>query len=140
MTGLSVQQTFEAEQRLLQPLPLLPEPFDLALTRTVQRDCTVSFEGRVYSVPFVLTGLQVEVRGCAGVVQVWHQGHLRAEHPRQSQARLLIEPSHYDGPGDERVAAPVPLGAMGRRLQEILEMPVQQRPVDLYAALAEVAR
>ena len=38
------------------------------------------------------------------------------------------------------VAAPVPLGAMGRRLQEILEMPVQQRPVDLYAALAEVAR
>ena len=140
VTGLSVQQTFEAEQRLLQPLPLLPEPFDLALTRTVQRDCTVSFEGRVYSVPFVLTGLQVEVRGCAGVVQVWHQGHLRAEHPRQSQARLLIEPSHYDGPGDERVAAPVPLGAMGRRLQEILEMPVQQRPVDLYAALAEVAR
>jgi hypothetical protein len=106
----------------------------------VQRDCTVNFEGRSYSVPFVLTGLQVEVRGCASVVQVWHQGQVMAEHPRQTQGRLLIEPSHYDGPGDERVAPPVPLGRMGQRLQEILEMPVEQRPVDLYAALAEVSR
>jgi hypothetical protein len=29
---------------------------------------------------------------------------------------------------------------MGRKLQEILELPVEQRPLDLYAALAEVAR
>ena len=118
----------------------LPEPFDLAVTRTVQRDCTVSFEGRVYSVPFRLCGLQVEVRGCAGVVQVWHQGQVQAEHPRQTQQRLLLDPAHYDGPGDGRVAPPVPLGQMGRRLQEILEMPVERRPLDLYAALAEVAR
>jgi transposase len=140
VTGLSVQQTFEAEQRLLRPLPVLPEPFDLAVSRTVQRDCLVNFEGRSYSVPFVLSGLQVEVRGCCSVVQVWHQGQMVAVHPRQTQARLLIEAGHYDGPGDERVAPPVPLGLMGQRLQEILAMPVQQRPVDLYAALAEVAR
>jgi transposase len=139
-TGQSVQQSFEAERRLLRPLPLLPEPFDLAVTRAVQRDCTVSFEGRVYSVPFVLCGLQVEVRGCAGVVQVWHDGQVQAEHPRHTPERLLIEPSHYDGVGDERVAAPQPLGRMGRRLQEILDMPVEQRPLDLYAALAEVSR
>jgi transposase len=140
VTGQSVQQTFEAERRLLCPLPILPEPFDLAVMRTVQRDCTVNFEGRTYSVPFPLCGLQVEIRGCAGVVQVWHQGKVRAEHPRKTQARLLIEPSHYDGPGDERVMPPVPLGAMGRRLQEIYDMPVERRPLDLYAALAEVAR
>jgi hypothetical protein len=140
VTGLSVQHSFEAERPLLRPLPILPEPFDLALTRAVQRDCTVNFEGRSYSVPFVLTGLQVEVRGCAGVVQVWHQGRVMAEHPRQTLGRLLIQPGHYDGPGDERVAPPVPLGQMGQRLQEIIEMPVEQRPVDLYAALAEVSR
>jgi hypothetical protein len=140
VTGLSVQQTFEAEQRLLRPLPVLPEPFDLVVSRTVQRDCLVNFEGRSYSVPFVLSGLQVEVRGCCGVVQVWHDGQMVAVHPRQTQARLLIEAGHYDGPGDERVAPPVPLGEMGQRLQEILAMPVQQRPLDLYAALAEVAR
>jgi len=139
-TGLSVQQTFAAEQRLLRSLPLLPEPFDLALTRTVQRDCTVSFEGRGYSVPFVLCGLPVEVRGCAGVVQVWHGGAVVAEHPRHTPERLLIDPSHYDGPGDARVMPPVPLGRMGQRLREIVEMPVEQRPLDLYAALAEVSR
>ena len=63
-----------------------------------------------------------------------------AEHPRASRQRLLIDPAHYDGPGDDRVAPPVPLGRMGRRLQQILIQPVEQRPLDLYAALAEVAR
>jgi hypothetical protein len=29
---------------------------------------------------------------------------------------------------------------MARKLQEIASLPVQQRPLDLYAALAEVAR
>jgi transposase len=140
-TGLPVQQSFEAERRLLRPLPAaLPAPFDLALTRPVQRDCTVSFEGRGYSVPFALAGLRVEVRGCAGVVQVWHDGKVVAEHPRGTQRRLLIDPCHYDGEGDDRVAPPVPLGRMGQRLQEILEMPVERRPLDLYAALAEVSR
>jgi hypothetical protein len=120
--------------------PVLPLAFDVALCRPVHKDCTVSFEGRAYSVPFVLCGLRVEVRGCAEVVQVLHQGHVVAEHPRHSRARLLLNPSHYEGPGDERVAAPVPLGKMGLRLQEIVSQPVEQRPLDLYAALAEVAR
>lgn len=140
VTGLSVQQSFQAEQRLLRPLPVLPEPFELALTRTVQRDCTIHFEGRVYSVPFRLCGLAVEVRGCGDVVQVWHDGQVVAEHPRRTQERLLIDPSHYEGEADERVIPPVPLGRMGRRLQEILDMSVEQRPLDLYAALAEVSR
>jgi transposase len=140
VTGLPVQQSFQTEQRLLRPLPVLPEPFELALTRTVQRDCTVHFEGRVYSVPFRLCGLAVEVRGCGDVVQVWHDGQVVAEHPRRTQGRLLLDPSHYEGEADERVIPPVPLGRMGRRLQEILEMPVEQRPLDLYAALAEVSR
>jgi transposase len=139
-TGLTVEQSWRAEQPRLRPVPLLPEPFDLVGTRAVQKDCTVSFEGRTYSVPFVLCGLQVEVRGCARVVQVWHDGRVVAEHPRHTQQRLLIDPSHYDGPGDDRVIPPVPLGQMGRRLQEILELPVESRPLDLYAALAEVAR
>jgi transposase len=139
-TGLSVAASWRAEQARLRPLPLLPEPFDLTATRPVQKDCTVSFEGRTYSVPFRLCGRQVELRGCAGVVQVWHDGQLVAEHPRHTQQRLLLDPAHYEGPGDERVAPPQPLGQMGRRLQEILEQPVEQRPLDLYAALAEVAR
>jgi transposase len=138
--GLTVEQSWRAEQARLRPLPVLPEAFDVVATRTAQRDCTVSFEGRTYSVPFRLCGLPLEVHGCADVVQIWHDGQVVAEHPRHSQERLLLDPSHYDGPGDERVAPPVPLGRMGRKLQEILELPVEQRPLDLYAALAEVAR
>jgi transposase len=140
-TGESVEASWRAEQPRLRPLPpVLPVAFDVALTRTVQKDCTVSFEGRSYCVPFVLCGLAVEVRGGAEVVQVLHAGRVVAEHPRHSRARLVLEPSHYEGPGDERVAPPVPLGQMGQRLQEIIQQPVEQRPLDLYAALAEVAR
>jgi len=49
-------------------------------------------------------------------------------------------PACYEGPGTDRVLPPKPLGRMARRLQEIAAMPVQARPIDLYAALAEGAR
>jgi transposase len=140
VTGKSVEASWHDEQPRLRPLPILPEIFDVAVTRTVQKDCLVYFEGRQYSVPFVLCGLAVEVRGGVGVVQVLHDGRVVVEHRRGTAERLLIDPSHYDGPGDSRVSAPVPLGQLGRRLQEIVLQPVEQRPLDLYAALAEVAR
>lgn len=140
-TGDSVQTSWQAEQKCLRSLPpVLPLAFDVALTRRVYKDCTISFEGRTYSVPFVLCGLEVEVHGCAEVVQVLSEGLVVAEHPRHSRQRILLDASHYEGPGNERVSPPVPLGQMGRRLQEIVSQPVEQRPVNLYAALAEVAR
>jgi transposase len=140
VTGKSVEASWRDEQAFLRPLPILPALFDVALTRTVQKDCTVHFEGRQYSVPFVLCGLAVEVHGGVGVVQVLHEGQVVAEHRRGTAERLLIDPAHYEGEGNSRVSAPVPLGKLGRRLQEIAQQPVEQRPMDLYAALAEVAR
>jgi hypothetical protein len=118
----------------------LPEPFDLSVQRRVGRDATVRFEGRTYSVPFRLAETVVEVRGCARVVQVWAEGRVVAEHPRHSRERIWIDPGHYEGPSTDRVMAPVPLGKMGRRLQEIWAMAPEQRPIDLYADLAGVAR
>jgi len=140
VTGRSVWESYQAERSRLQPLPLLPEPFDLVQRRRVGLDATVRFEGRTYSVPFRLAAREVEVRGCAAVVQVWADGRILAQHPRHTRSRLLLDPAHYEGPGDERVAAPVPLGKMGRRLAEIAAMVPEKRPLDLYAALAEVAR
>ena len=139
-TGRTVQEDWLDEQKALRPLPLLPEAFDVAVTRAAQKDCTVNFEGRASSVPFRLCGLDVEVRGCAAAVQVVHDGRVVAEHPRSSRERVVLDPAHYEGPVDKRVAPPVPLGRMGRRLQEIVTQPVESRPIDLYAALAEVAR
>lgn len=139
-TGTSVWEAFLAERRHLAPLPILPVPFDLVASRRVGLDGLVSFEGRQYSVPFVHVHSEVEVRGGPGVVQVLAGNDIVAEHPRHTAARLVINPAHYEGTGTDRVRPPTPLGRLGARLQELAQMPVERRPLDLYAALAEVAR
>jgi hypothetical protein len=139
-TGTTVHEAWHEERRRLAPLPILPEPFDVAVMRPVHKDCMVHFEGRQYTVPFAYVGLAVEVRGCAGKVQLLHGGKILREYQRGTKERVLIDPSCYEGPSTERAIAPPPLGRMGRRLQEILETPVEKRPLDLYAALMEVAR
>lgn len=139
-TGTTVLEAWEAEKPFLAPLPLMPEPFDVAVTRPVGRDCLVAFEGRQYSVPFAWMERRVEVRGCARTVQVCAGGEIVAEHPRRTRERIVIDPRHYEGEDTATVAAPMPLGKMGRRLAEIMAMAPEQRPLDLYAALAEVAR
>jgi transposase len=139
-TGTSVLEAWEAEKYYLSPVPLLPEPFDVVLMRTVSHDCLVAFEGRQYSVPFAYLGRRVEVRGCARLMQVVADGEVIAAHPRYGRERIVIDPSHYEGENTDSILAPIPLGRMGRRLQEIARMTPEQRPLDLYAALAEVAR
>lgn len=139
-TGATVFEAWQAEQRCLAPLPLLPEPFDVAVVRRVAIDSTVRFEGRSYSVPFEHALTEVEVRGCAAAVQIWAAGRVVATHPRGTAARNVFDPAHWDGPDTDRVLAPAPLGRMGRRMQEILAMRPEQRPIDQYAAYAEAAR
>ena len=139
-TGTSVLDAWQAERSALAPVPRLPVPFDHVATRRVGRDGLVAFEGRQYSVPFAWLGRTVEVRGGAGTVQVLADHQVLAEHPRHTDRRLLIDPAHYEGPGTTTVQAPTPLGRLGRKLQELDAMPVEHRPLDLYAALAEVAR
>lgn len=76
----------------------------------------------------------------AAKVQILAEGKVVHEYPRGTRQRVLIDPSCYEGESTEHVLAPPPLGKMGRRLQEIMLMPVEQRPLELYQALAEVAR
>jgi transposase len=143
VTGLSVAASWEAEKPFLRPLPeSLPEPFDLVKTAPVHKDCMVHFEGRSYPVPFLYAGRTVEVRGCSGRVQILdpRTALVLLSYPRHTQERTLVNPACYDGPGTAEVLPPKPLGRMARKLQEIAALPVERRPVDLYAALAEVAR
>jgi transposase len=140
-TGTTVAEAWEAEKRLLTPLPEpLPVPFDVAVSRKVGIDGLVAFEGRQYSVPFHLIGQTVEVRGIAGAVQVLKSCEIVARHPRGTDARLVIDQAHYDGPSDDRVIAPPPLGRMGRKIQELIDAPVAHRAIETYHRLAEVAR
>lgn len=139
-TGRTVSESWERELAQLAALPLLPEPFDLVVTRSVHRDCMVRFEDHSYAVPFRFVGTQVEVRGCAGKVQIWAEGRVIREYERHTAERILLDPTCYEGEATQRVLPPAPLGKMGRRLEEIYQMPVEQRPLDLYTALSEVAR
>jgi transposase len=142
-TGKSVHESWLDEIPLLRPLPeTMVEPFDVTVTRPVHKDCTVRFEGRTYVVPFAYVGEEVEVRGCSGQVQVVDRrsGAVLVSYERHTQARILIDSSCYEGEATERVEAPRPLGRMARKLQELAWTPVERRPLDLYAALAEVAR
>jgi transposase len=136
-TGVTVQESWERELERLAPLSILPEPFDVVVTRPVHDDCMANFESRSYPVPFCYVGQQVEIRGCADKVQILAGGDVVREYPRGTSERVLIDPSCYEGEATDRVLPPPPLGRMGRKL---LSMPVEQRPIDLYAALAEVAR
>jgi transposase len=142
-TGKTVAASWEAERSFLRPLPEpLPEPFDLVRTCRVHKDCTVAFEGRRYVVPFAYAGGRVEARGCSGVVQIvdLQTGVVLVTYPRHTSERILIDERCYAGGSTDRVAAPKPLGRMSRKLAELAATPVERRPVDLYAALAEVAR
>jgi transposase len=112
-TGTAVFDAWQAERVHLGELPILPEPFDLVATRRVTEDCLVSFEGRRYSVPFRLVGRVVEVRGCAGRVQILADAAVVASHPRHTQELLVIEPAHYEGEATADVLPPLPLGAWG---------------------------
>jgi len=141
VTGKSVWESLLAERKVLRPLPQeLPETFDACVVQRVSQDCLVRFEGRQYSVPFVHALQRVEVRGYAGQVRIYAQGHRVASHPRGTEGRLLINPAHYEGAGTDRVIPPVPLGKMGRAMQELWKTPVQVRAIDAYARLCEVAR
>jgi transposase len=140
-TGKTVREAWLEERRLLTPLPeILPEPFDVVVTRRVGIDCMVAFESRQYSVPFAYVGQMVEIRGCHNSVQILADCRILASHPRHTEARLVIHQQHFDGTATDRVLPPPPLGKMGLRLQQIAALEPQRRPINLYAALAEVAR
>lgn len=149
VTGTTVTEAFRAEQRALQPLPTMAEPFDVVVTRRVSRDCLVSFEGRRYSVPFAWVGRHVDVWGTLGHVVLRGAGEEVARHARGTQARLLIDPAHYEGASTDEVERPTPLGyrarlqlagLSGASRSTLVLLPLREkihRPMDDYVRLVE---
>jgi transposase len=139
-TGTSVAEAWRAEQRLLQPLPAIHEPFDCVVARRVTRDCLIAFEGRRYSVPFVWVGRTLEVRGTARHVVLLAEGREIARHPRHTAQRLVLDPAHYEGASTPTDLAPVPLGLRARlQLAALPEAAHLTRPLSQYVALVEEA-
>jgi transposase len=142
-TGETINTAWSAEKTRLQPLPAeLPEPFDLVKTVQVHKDRMIHFEARQYEVPTAYVGRKVEARGCHGMVQIIDPGSgaVIRSYPRNTKERILLDPRNDDGPASDAVIPPPPLGRMAERLNAIQAMPPEQRPIGLYAAVAEVAR
>jgi len=62
------------------------------------------------------------------------------QYPRKTEQLLFVDPACYEGAPPLSLTAPRPLGKMARKLDEIAAMSVQQRSIDIYAQVAEVAR
>lgn len=138
VTGTTIEEAWLKELEKLRPLPFLAEPFDVCVERKVNGDCTISFEGRTYSVPFHLSWKRVEVRGCAETIEVYYDGRLQATHPRGTKEKLLINPDHYEGKATEDRLPPFPLGRMGSRIMELVTQEVDIPAAEMYERLAEV--
>jgi hypothetical protein len=67
------------------------------LVRTVARDCLVTVETNLYSVPVAYVGQAVEVQwGADATVHIYHQGTLIATHRRASGPhQRCVDPRHY---------------------------------------------
>jgi len=141
VTGKSVRDSFELERAHLRPLPEhLPTPFDIQVARVVRRDCTVSFEGRHYSVPFGLIGRSVSVRGCETTVEIYSGTARVASFPRHTECRALIDQAHYEGHSTDEVIAPVPLGEVGRQIVLERSWEGSRRSIDVYESAVRRAR
>jgi len=137
VTGRSIVESWRAEQEHLLSLPqTLPEPFDVQVTRAVSDDCLVSFEGRQYEVPFAFMRRSVQVRGCAGTVEVFSsEGQHLASYPRGTDCRLLLDQRHAEGHGGDRVMPPTPLGELAQAIVLERSWEVARRPIDDYLEL-----
>ncbi len=148
ITGTSVRETLEIERGHLQPLPTMDELFDVVVSRRVQRDCLISFEGRRYSVPFAWVGRSVEIMGTLRCVVIRGDGQEIARHPRHTRQPLLLDPLHYEGDSTDRVIRPTPLGIRGRLQLAGLSsgaraVSIPERvhwPLDWYVRLVEAYR
>ena len=139
VTGKSIKESWQFELEHLHLLPqTLPEPFDVQVARTVQRDHLVNFEHRQYEVPTRYIGREVTVRGCAGEVRIYSRdGRLLRSYPRGTDCRILLDRTQDDFEGDDRVQSPTPFGRIARTilLDRSWEWEAASRPIDEYQAL-----
>ena len=141
VTGTMVAEAWDHERTLLTPLPeTWPEPFDIVVDRPVSHDALVNFEGRQYSVPFRFAD-QTGRSARSGQQRPDPEGLQSHYQPSPRHRGLVKDDRHYEG--DRQYGpccGPTTAGTPGPVSAGVAAIPVARRSVDLYAALAEVAR
>jgi hypothetical protein len=88
--GKSRLEVFEElDQPALSPLPETPYEFALWKKARVHIDYHVSFDNHFYSVPFTLSGEEVNIRATEKTIEIFYQRKRVASHPR-STAKCAI--------------------------------------------------
>ncbi len=149
------------DRAALRPLPTAPYLVTDSHLRRVGKDCLVSFEASMYSLPArrIRAGQTVEVRAGAGTVTIHElDGSLLASHPRAAvRGSWMVQDSHYDGLPDGHTRATIvefprrpdhatgaavndkPLAALLTR-PRAADVKVATRPLSAYATLEQAAR
>ncbi len=121
--------------------------------RSVGKDCLVSFEASVYSLPWraVRRRMRVECRVTSDTVAIWSLGptpQLLATHPRsRRKGAWVVDPTHWDGLAAAPGVAPLPpCAAVGPDELEPVwariphaAVPVARRDLATYDAVGAVA-
>jgi transposase len=76
----------ELDRPALGPLPREPYEFHEWSKARVNIDYHVEFDRHYYSVPYLLTGKEVEIRATLTTVEIFHRGERVASHPRSREA------------------------------------------------------
>jgi transposase len=101
----------EVDRAALAPLPAAPYTVCERHLRSVAKDCLVSFEGSLYSVPWrqVRWRMKVELRVTPEEVIIGTLGSeptLLAHHPRaRTRGSWVVDPAHWEGLPDGEAAA-----------------------------------
>jgi transposase len=82
--GTRRSQFESIDKPVLRPLPAERYEFGQWRTARVNVDYHIEFERHYYSVPYQLTGQQVEVRASTSTVEIFHRGVRVSSHPRSA--------------------------------------------------------
>ena len=127
---------FEAERRLLSPLPARRYEVTVWKQAKLHPDCHVVFESAYYSGPHRLVGQTLWLRALPGRVEIFHEHALVATHPRahrrgqwSTQADHL-PPQKLQGLLPEPVELRARARLMGDAVSELIERLLGERPLD----------
>lgn len=138
----------EADHAALTPLPASPFLLDDKHLRRVGKDCLVSFEASLYSVPArrVRAGQTVELRVTPDLVAIHAlDGQLLAAHARaHARGAWVVETTHWDGLPDGHTRATIleslPQGAIARYANHLDTPPTEPLPHRRRINIAVAAR
>ncbi|HEX4953032.1 MAG TPA: IS21 family transposase [Thermoanaerobaculia bacterium] len=149
-TGQLPAERLEAERPHLLALPAGPFDPRLAETRRVLSDCTVSFGGARYSVPFRLVGAMVTVKldPWGHQLAIYAGSELVAAHDAVARGLCSVIEEHvaelrrprFDRLRPLRRPAPPPREPETRPLVAWPQIEVPRRPIEVYAAALGGAR